>query len=190
MKSVKKDRIQLILDKILGDDACPSDVALLFLWLRDFSLNKTQDSDRRIWDLACYVSHNQVREIGKSHEEIEKVLKDLIDASQSGGSFGIGRPVFKREEVINDLITKLKDIPLSLEFDSNFLTSKKDFIINSLMELIEGTDFIKLDLEESKFVSCRLVRDGNKINYDVRLNLPNSKFVVDETMPILFPLFD
>ncbi len=185
---MKTERMQKILDKVCGADACPSDVALLFLWLRDFS--KTQkDSDGKLWDLACYISHNQERNQGVSHKKIQTVLKNLIEVSKEGGSFGMGQPIFSSNEVVDMLIIKLKS-DIKLKVDENIIKSKQDFICCSLQELIEGTEFIELKLPKPEFVSCCLVRDGNKISYEVRLNLPNRLFSVDPSARILFPLFD
>lgn len=185
---MKTERIEMILNRILGQDARDSDVALLFLWIRDLCEISNQE-DRLLWDLACYVSHNQERNQGESHKRIKKVLIDLIAASKKGGSFGFGKPVFLRDALIETLIVKLRE-DVHLNFDEAALRAKKNFIADSLQMMVEGTEFIGLEALGPGFVSCCLVRHNGSVSYDVRLNLPGSLFDVNPSLQILFPLFD
>lgn len=117
----------------------------MFILLRNFF-----SQDEILLDISNFVAHPEGRNKGKSFIYIHKFVIKFLTVFEEGGEIKINEPIFRRDDVINRLISVLKK--LQLQFNDQEIIAQKETIIKYLQESIDNVDF-QFD-NEPRIIRC------------------------------------
>ena len=177
---MKTEQIQELITKISKSNFNSSDVAVLFIFLR-----QVFSQDPILLDIANFIAHSEGRTRGESFDSTYRYVDQFILVSKQGGSIKGLSPVFKREDVINRLIRVIKKNNFNL--DEKEFHTQKDSIINQMHYLMKETE---LKLPQPEVVKCYLKRLGNKMKLCLHLNLKEAFIIISPSACIQIDLFD
>jgi hypothetical protein len=177
---MKTERIQQKVDSICGGDFCDADVGLLFVWLRPH-LKK----DPVLWDLANFVAHNDERNQGISFNHVQGFVRNFLEVSEKGGTIYGLQPLFQRDNVIERLTHVLNR--LGITFTETDLLLQKDRIVDSLMSLMEDTEFL---IRDKRVIKCHTKRQGGAVMFSLQANLKTPNIEMSEGASVESTLFN
>lgn len=154
-----------IVRRIENDTACCSDIALLFSLLR---YGKTGEKRcEPLFEIGSCFAHPEGKDQGESYKLIRDFGYNLIKFSKEGGTISGNKPPFEKLGIIRAIIHQLQinNIP----FDEQIIISKKEIIIDCLIELLDGHPFVFKN--ELKKIGYTCVLKKRYLGYEKKLSL-------------------
>lgn len=178
---MKTEKIQEIINKISKGDFTCSDIGLLFVWLRPCFFK-----DQILWDLSNFIAHHsEGRDRGVSFDHIHSFVENFLSVSERGGKIPGLPPVFRRNDVMQRLLSVLKN--LKLQFEDDKLIAQKDSLVECLQKLIEETEF---KFNEPRIIRCYVKRLESRMLFCIEADLKGPVIKMSPGASVCSNLFD
>lgn len=177
---MKKHEIQEITDNILAGIENKYEIGMLFIRLRPHVAKNPI-----LLDISNFVAHYDGRDKGVSYNCVKKFVLAFLSASEKGGFIPANGPVFSSTDVMNNLISTLTKI--GINFDTQDLLNKSDFLVEAIKSLITDTEF---RFSDPRVYKCYVGRFNNSLRFCMRFNLKGPEIQSSPDAVISIDLFD
>lgn len=173
MKKVTTE-IKKILELIYNASFSPNDLAMLFIYMRNFKNN-----DSVVRELGDFIAHSEGRDVGTSHGKIKDYIMNMIEVSAGKKNILSGKKMICNKQSIIQCLMKILKEKIT-DFDQEKFLKQEDQIIKFLFEKLDNIEFIFEDhkLNNIRVNKCFLKNDFSKLSFCFNISLNSGRIII------------